>query len=480
MLRPRALFALFALGAPLVFGAAGCSHFTPIYPPRPPSSPGAPIADPPPSRVVVHATVSGSAIRDALEQTIPRAGEGTFPLLGAERRFVWRRWPLEVRFDRGRISVGTHAAANADLPIGSLDIPLDLEILAEPVVTSEYIAKLQSLEVRVTTKDSVTKLADAGADVLEKVRADVQTKLEGFSQDLRPALAEAYGRLALPVDLPLGEAHGCASLRLVGVEAGPTVLADGVEKDLALVVAPSVTIPCSPEPLALAPPPLANVASMPSGPFTVRLPIAARYDELAKAMTMTFTNGKLFFSKDYPELYMEKPEVYAGNDQLVLKLHIRGPIHALGIDTVLDGDLFMTGHPVVQDNELSVPDLEPTIETSSFLLKLKDILDGGSIRDQARAALRLDLSERIQGARAKLSTDLGFGDGAGCMRAAVDKVDVVGLHPHGQYLRVQLDVTAHAGLYVPCPADAAPAPAPPDAAPPESPAPSPEPAARAE
>ncbi len=27
----------------------------------------------------------------------------------------------------------------------------------------------------------------------------------------------------------------------------------------------------------------------------------------------------------------------------------------------------MTGHPAVVDNELRVPDLEPTIETSNFL-----------------------------------------------------------------------------------------------------------------
>src|SRR6185369_17791972 len=150
------------------------------------------------------------------------------------------------------------------------------------------------------------------------------------------------------------------------------------------------------------------------GPFSVTVPIAARYDELAKAMTMAFTDGKLYFAKDFPELYMSDPEVYSGKDQIVLKLHIGGPIHKYGLDVDLNGDLFMTGHPVVQDNELRVPDLEPTIETSNFLLKLKEALDGNSIRDQAREALKLDIGERLKSVKDKLSNDLAFGNGQGC------------------------------------------------------------------
>ena len=45
-------------------------------------------------------------------------------------------------------------------------------------------------------------------------------------------IAAAHERVARPIDLPLGDAHGCAMLKVLGVEAGPTVLADGFEKDL--------------------------------------------------------------------------------------------------------------------------------------------------------------------------------------------------------------------------------------------------------
>jgi hypothetical protein len=194
------------------------------------------------------------------------------------------------------------------------------------------------------------------------------------------------------------------------------------------------------------------VATLPSGPFTVEVPIAARYDELAKAMSATFTDGKLFFSKSYPELYLSDPEVFATKDeQLVVKLHLAGPIKAAGLSATLDGDLFFAGHPQVVDNVLRVPDLEPTVQTTSFLLGLKATLDGNGIRDQARQALTLDLGERFRAVRERLSTDTPFDEGLGCARTQVSKIAVTGVYPHAAYLRVYLSLTAQGSVYLPCP-----------------------------
>ncbi|MFO0760101.1 MAG: DUF4403 family protein [Byssovorax sp.] len=444
-LRALALFATTALLS------AGCTGFTAVYPPRPAETPGEPIADPTPSRVVLHATVTAQGLKSALESSLPETGEGTYPLMGTERKYTWKRGPMKVRFTQGRLSIELHADATADLPVSSLDLGLDFKILAEPVVGSTYVAKLQSVDLDVRSDDKVVKVADAVAGVLGKIKQQVGQKLDDFSYDLKPLLGEAYQRVAKPIDLPLGEAHGCATLKVLGVEAGPTVIADGLEKDLAMVIAPSVTIPCANDEIPASLPPLANVATLQPGPFSVSIPIAARYDELAKAMTLAFTDGKLFFSKDFPELYMENPEVYASKDQLVLKLHIAGPIHKMGIDTTLDGDIFMNGHPSVEDNELRVPDLEPTIETKGFLLTLKSVLDGGSIRDQARAALHLDIGQRLKSVKDKLATDLSFGNGQGCLKAQANKIEVSGVHVHSAYLRLYVNVNASASVYLPCP-----------------------------
>jgi hypothetical protein len=398
---------------------------------------------------VMHTTITSAGLTKAVEEKVPHDSEGTFPFLGKERKFTWKRGPMTVRFNQGRIVLEMHVDANADMPISSLDIPLDFKIAAEPVITSEYVAKLQSLDVKVESPRHLVKFADTVADVLTKVKNAVEQKLVEFNYDLRPILGGAFKRIATPIDLPIGEAKGCVTLQVLGIEAGPTVLADGFEKDLAVVIAPSVTIPCA-ESEAQTLPPLANVALVQPGPFKVQIPIAAHYDELAKAMNLAFTDGKLYFSKEYPKLYLENPEIYAGRDELVLKLHLAGPVHKYGLNVSLEGDLFMSGHPVVVDNELRVPDLEPTIETSSFLLKLKAAFDGNAIRDQARAALRLDIGERLRSVRAKLSTDLEFGDGQGCVKATTDKIEVTGVHVHANYLRLYVDVTARANAYIPC------------------------------
>jgi hypothetical protein len=428
-----------------------CAGNQAVYPPRPEALPGLAISDPAPSRVVVHATITSAGLRSALNQAIPSVGNGSFPLLGGERAYAWQRQPVEVAFTQGRVRVSAHVDATVNM-VTAVRLPFDLTITAEPIISSDYRARLQSAEVQVSSGSRGMQLAQSMGGALDKIRDQIGGQLKDFSYDLRPLIAEAHGRIARPIDLPLGEARGCATLTVLGVEAGPTVLADGIEKELAVVVAPSVTLPCTYPATPPVLPPLANVAALPPGPFTVLVPVAARYEELQKAMSLTFTNGKLYFSKDFPELYMEKPEIYASRDQLVLKLHIVGPIHKFGINTVLDGDLYMNGHPTVVDNEVRVPDLEPTIETKSFLLRLKAALDGDSIRDQAREALHLDIGDRLATVRSKLSSDLNFGDNQGCLRSTVSKIEITGVHAHPTYLRVYVALTGQASVYLPCPA----------------------------
>lgn len=429
-----------------------CSRFGAVYPPRPAPSEGPALADPEPSRIVTHLTVTSAALRDALDQAAPASGDGTFPLLGSERRYTWQRGPFEVGFSQGRVVLQTQVQAVVALPLKNLELPLDLRIEAEPVVSAEYAVRLQSVDVRVTSSDARLAIADKIAGVYEKIRAPIADQLSAFSYDLRPLLAEAYGRIAEPMDLPMGDAHACARLKVLDVEAGPTVLADGIEKDIAIVVAPSITMPCADTPGDDAPalPALSNVPSVSPGPFDVTVPMAARYDELTRAMTAAFTGGKLFFSAEYPRVYLEKPELYESEGQLVLKLHIAGPVRELGIDADLDGDLYLSGHPAVVDNELSVPDLEPTIETRNFLLSLKAMKDGDRIRDEARAALRLDIGERLRAVESKLGDQLTFGDDKACFRGVVDRVEVTGVYPHAAYLRVYARVTAQARASMPC------------------------------
>jgi hypothetical protein len=309
------------------------------------------------------------------------------------------------------------------------------------------------VDVKVTSTDTSVRIADRIADVYAKIEDAVGSQLKDFAYDLRPLLSEASARLDRPLALSVGDATACARLRVLEIEAAPTVLADGIEKDLALVVAPSVTLPCvdAPADAGVELPPLSNVAALTPGPFTVTVPVAARYDELARAMSAAFTGGRLYFSTEYPGLYLESPQVYESQGALVLELHLHGPVHGLGVDADLDGDLYLVGHPSVVDNELAVPDLEPTIETRSLLLSLKAMSDGDRIREDARKALRLDVGARIHSVTDKLGPDLTFRTDRGCAVAAVDHVAVTGVYPHAGYLRVYVAVTARARVTAPCP-----------------------------
>jgi hypothetical protein len=228
------------------------------------------------------------------------------------------------------------------------------------------------------------------------------------------------------------------------------VVADGLEKDLALVVAPEVTLPCAADEPAVPLPMLTNVAALPAGPFTIIVPIAATYAELARAMNGLFTDGRLAFSKDYPGLYLEHPQLYESQGLVVLELHLHGPVHALGIDADLDGDIYLSGHLSVSDNEVSIPDLEPTIETNNFFLSLEAETGIPAIRDQARSALRLDLGERLKQVRAALEGELTFGGKDACLHGDLDKLDLTSVFPHGTYLRVYASVTGRATATLPC------------------------------
>src|SRR4051794_13225349 len=112
------------------FAASSCGGFTALYPARPAETPGEPIADPTPAKVVLHTTITSAGLKTALEQSLPQTGEGTFPFVGGDRKFTWTRTPASLRFGQGRVGIELHVDAVADMPVSHLDLGLDFKILA--------------------------------------------------------------------------------------------------------------------------------------------------------------------------------------------------------------------------------------------------------------------------------------------------------------------------------------------------------------
>ncbi|WNG45219.1 DUF4403 family protein [Archangium minus] len=481
-----------------------------LQPPPPATNGGRPVSDPPPSRIVIHTTIFREALTKKMAESLPRSGEGNAQLFGGQTlHYTWTREPVTLKFDRGRVVVGVTVHGRFNM-LGERELPITITIAGEPVMTADFKALLQSTEVQVVASGPV----DAVNRAIEgKLKELVGKTLDEFRFDVRPLVASAFARLARPIEIPVGDQIACAELKVTNLEAAPTMLADGLEKDLGIVVLPSVTLPCTPVASLAAGatsgdggtpstdgglqqanldagtpgvsgntqfasytqgsastdggtsvdagtpgtqvatqvtmPLLQNVSTLPSGPFKVVIPVAARYEELSKALESSM-KGRLYFSASHPELYMENPQVYPSDDTVVIKMNLGGKAKVGSYSIGVGGELFFAGHPHVIDNQLSVPDLEITPGTASELVKLKFALDYQSIREQARQALRVDVSERLAMVKDKMSTELSFAEDLGCARGQVLRTEVKGVYPHPTFLRIYVEVDAQLGLYLPC------------------------------
>ncbi|MCY1080820.1 DUF4403 family protein [Archangium lansingense] len=503
-----------------------------LQPPPPAATGGRPVSDPPPSRIVIHTTIFREALLKKMAESLPRTGEGDAQLFAGQKlHYTWQREPLTLKFDRGRVVVGVPVLGRFNM-LGDREMPITVTIAGEPVMTADFKALLQSTEVQVVAAGPV----DAVNRALEaKLKELIGKTLDEFRFDVRPLLSSAFARLARPIEIPVGGGQvACAELKVTSLEAAPTMLADGFEKDLGIVVMPSVTLPCTPVASLTGPtsndggmpssdagvqaaspatspnggstqfasytagptgadggspgpdagtqtalyttgptsndggtgvdagmppstqvatqvtmPLLQNVSTLPSGPFKVVIPVAARYEELSKALEASM-NGRLHFSESHPELYMENPQVYPSDDTVVIKMNLGGKAKVGDYSVPMSGELFFAGHPHVIDNQITVPDLEITPGTASELLKLKFALDYKSVRDQARQALRVDISERLAAVKDKMSTEMSFSEDLGCVRGQVLRSEVTGIYPHPSFLRIYVQVDAQLGLYLPC------------------------------
>jgi hypothetical protein len=450
-----------ALGAASLAWFAACGGGTSVHPPQPAEGHTAPIPDPRPGRVVFHVSVFPEAILQHLEESLPKTGSGFVDLVaGRTLPYEWTREPVALRFDRGRLLVSTKVNGSVRF-LGERNFTVKLSIAGEPVMTPDYQAELQSTEVSVSAEGSLEAVNRA---IEQNLRAQIAQLLEDLKLDARPLVRAIHGRIAAPIPLPLSGPSGpsgpsgqsgpsgpsaCAELKVAALEAGPNVLARGVEKDLGVVVLPSVSLPCpktSTVPTDL--PLLANVSGLPSGPFNLVVPIAAEYGELSKAFDGAI-HGRLHFSKEYPGLYLEKPRISASDETIVLMLVLGGTLDLAG-GTSLAGELYFTGHPRVVDNQITVPDLELTPGTADGLLKLKFLLDGKAIRDQAQAALRVDISEQLAAVKDKLGKELTFSEGLGCVRGEVLRAEVTGIFAHQTFLRLYVSIDAQASIFLPC------------------------------
>lgn len=458
---PAALLAALGLAA---CGTSSSSSGRSLYPARPAAAGGAPIADPPLQRPTLHVALTQDGLGQLLHALVPSEGSGAYSLVG-ERNYAWKRGPFALKFDDARKAILAHTevTAHVEVPGTSMDLPMHVDADVQPVLSADHKLVFQAVVVKVSSDDKRVRLAQWGAGLQTSIEEILKGELESLQIDFAPPLTALHQKLQQPVFIPLGDANACFSLDLRGIEAGPSIFAGGFEKQLALVVAPSITLPCSVQGVPVRPgDPLPAVASLPrlhnasaieGGPFKLQVPLAAGYPEIEKAMGLAFTNGKLFFSESNPGLYLYEPHIYASDGALVLSVKIGGQAH----DFDVTGEIFLTGHPRVRDNFLEVPDIHPTLETEQALVAIAAAVKQDELTAAVRKALRLDLSARFADLKQRLvqalEVELPLAQGVPplCTRAEVGRLEVTAAEAHDPYLRVYVDTTATAAAYLPCP-----------------------------
>lgn len=425
----------------------------------------------------MHLTLTREGLQALLDALVPKADTGNYALLGA-RTWSWTRSPFALAFDDARKSMTatTDVTATVEVPGTSLQIAMKVSADVQPVFTAQHRLVLQAVKVRVTSDDRRIKVAEYGAGLTAHVEKTLQEKLTTLAVDLAPTFTALHQKMATPMFLPLGAASACFTLDVRGLEAGPSILADGLEKELALTIAPSLTMPCTvrgkdgtavsldaatPAPVEVgALPPLRNSSGIEGGPFSLSIPIAAGYPELEKVMMLAFPDGKLFFSADNPGLYITDPRITSSGGEVVVAVRIAGFVEK-GVRIDVDGDLFLTGRPTVRDNFLEFPDLKPSLETEQVLLQAAVAWKLPELTAAVKKALRLDLSARLSSVKAKLTESLSMekvvvdGVPALCTRAEIGRLEVKDIAVHDPYLRATVTTTALLLASLPCPSPAA-------------------------
>ncbi len=419
--------------------------------PPPPGSQRAPL--PAPSTAVVHLSVAREALTAQVEKQVPVAPEGDFKL--GPRPIHWRfqRRAVDLSFDGDRVVLHTGGPLTVRGQVLQATLPVEVTVRAQPVITPDYQVRLQAVAAEVRTDNPLAERVAEVVGAIRYVDETVSARIAETSYDLRPMLAQAAAWANGPVALPLAD-HACLRPRLTQVLADATVLSGALEKNVALVVAPAIAVEgasgggaCAPDARPPSLPLLENVPSLAPGPFRVTLPIAIDYEVAAREFGKRLFPGGRRRSDSGLDLYYGNPRLYGSSGEMVLVLHLSGHAGAVPVDA----ELYLFGHPRVENRVFSVPDLDVTEETRNFLLNLVQTFDRDWMRDQARQQLTFDLGPVLDGLTEKLSRRQLVGD-VGCFTAAVDHVDPDGaVLFHDGAMEVTVQVTAHAAFQAPCP-----------------------------
>ena len=401
-----------------LLAAAACGDSIEVPAPEE-STTARPLPEPEPSVVHVPVTLSLGALAGKVETAVPRGDNneaewhplGEFPVVGTlYLKEMWERDPLQVSLSGDRVEVSTRvryrarvaeracapvvgcrwvplASCGHDGPMPSLRVGLRTTVTWKPDWTVVPRTTARPVEAGVRCK-----LTRARVDVTEKVQEQVLKLLSGAApkvdEEIREAVAlrrrvdRVWAEIQEPISAGSGvylvfqpESVAVAQPKANGMQIGTVV---------SLRVRPKVVIGERPTPQLRPLPDFAPAASGDS--FRIAL-VAELPFEHANVLLGQALVGKEFTVRDH-KVSVRGARLYPGGERVVLEVKLGGDAR---------GTVYFVGTPRYDPvaREVSVPDLDFSVETQNVLGRAADWLLHEDLRGKVRGAARFAVGERI-------------------------------------------------------------------------------------
>ena len=341
------------------------------------------------------------------------------------------------------------------LPLSIQNIPawghadVDVTVQVRPLLTQDYKFLLQDLNIDIQLKGKSLKVLNWFVGIEDFLVSFIEEEVQNADMDIRPLMSELFATYAKPLSFPVGKTEGCIAYNISRIEMDDTKYIRGIEQDMTLTLAPSVTIPCNPLVENASLPVLNHISAVDTGHHEMVIPIAISYEGLRKSLGRIFTDGKFFFSAEHKELYVTEPDIFTVDESLIIKMNLKGKLRSI-FSPKIDGAIYFKGTIRIRDNVLTVDEIDTYADTGELLLKLATDLKKQAIILELHKALKFDITQLIAQNKERFSRPYSLLNGKACAKNVIEDVTIDDIFLHKSYVRAYMRGYTSTSIYVPC------------------------------
>ena len=282
------------------------------------------------------------------------------------------------------------------------------------------------------------RFANLNADVTPIVQSILEARLPSVAAAIDAKVRErskakqrahkVWSRLQQPIEL--GPDRWLA-LNPTDVQVGPFG-SDGqaIETSVKLILKPTIHRSSTPAAVDRPLPPLRLAPTSLDG-FHLALPIVAEYAAINRRIQQRLVGQEFSMSIGEP-VTIRSAQLYGSGDKLIVELAVTGG---------MNGNLYATGKPFYDRaaRTLRFDHLDYTLDTKNVVARMADSLFRETLLARIESETRIDLSERIDALRERLSSLLTREIEPGLwLEATVSDVNALGIYPVPGGVEVQI------------------------------------------